>query len=131
MVNLSLREAVKAFNVSRPTLTKAINSGKISGVRNGKQQWEINPAELARVYQPRNATPSHAEQPSHDPPTTQNKVKNDEVERLQRELAIAEAKVEAAERLAQERLERIEDLRRMLPAATASKSVFKWPWSKR
>lgn len=53
---LSIREAVKHFDVSRPTLTKALKTGKVSGVQDGQGQWQLDPAELARVY-PGRATP--------------------------------------------------------------------------
>lgn len=131
MANLSLREAVKSFNVSRPTLTKSLNSGKLSGVRNGKGQWEIDPAELSRVYHPRKeevANPSREEQVET---TTSNSSSAQEIERLKADLALAMARAEAAEILAQERAERIEDLRRMLPFPShpKQKSRFFWPWS--
>lgn len=116
MKNLSLREAVKAFDVSRPTLTKAINSGKLSGTRNSKGQWEISSSELARVYQPRTTqgeTLDRGEQANFTTPNTNVSL---EIERLRADLALAEARAEAAEKLAQERADRIEDLRRMLPA---------------
>jgi hypothetical protein len=53
MALLSLREAERRFDVTRPTLTKALNSGKISGRKNDKGHWTIDHAELARVYAPR------------------------------------------------------------------------------
>ena len=46
MANVSIREAVKIYQVSRPTLTKALKTGKVSGVQDGKGQWQIDPAEL-------------------------------------------------------------------------------------
>ena len=47
---LSIREAVKHFDVSRPTLQKALKSGKISGVQDGQGTWTIDPSEMARIY---------------------------------------------------------------------------------
>lgn len=47
---LSLREAVKVFDVSRPTLRKSLKSGKVSGVQGGKGHWQVDAAELAHVY---------------------------------------------------------------------------------
>lgn len=116
MKNLSLREAVKAFNVSRPTLTKAINSGKLSAVRNGKGQWEISPSELGRVYQARVTDTAKTDPQEQVNFTASNTHIKADLEKLKAELALAEARAESAERLAQERAERIEDLRRMLPA---------------
>lgn len=132
MENLSLREAVKAFNVSRPTLTKALNSGKLSGIRNAKGQWEISPSEMARVYHPRATEVGSTVHDEQGKFTTRNTPENMEMERLKADLALAEARADAAEKLAQERADRIEDLRRMLPApdvsATARKQRSWWPW---
>jgi len=131
MANLSLREAVKEFNVSRPTLTKSLNSGKLSGVRNGKGQWEIDTSELARVYQRRvvnseiGGKTEQGKFAGHDVPLS------GEIEKLRTALALAEARAEAAEKLAQERSERIEDLRRILPPPNLSASGKPrglWSW---
>jgi hypothetical protein len=133
MGKISLREAVKLFNVSRPTLTKAINSGKITGVRNGKGQWEIDPSELTRVYQPRVSSPERIEQVEGGNLPTMNTSEH-EVERLKSALALAELRADAAEKLAQERAERIEDFRRMLPPPNdpdATLIRWHWPWQKR
>lgn len=135
MKNLSLREAVKAFNVSRPTLTKSLNNGKLSGVKNGKGQWEISPSELARVYQPRSVNTEIREQAEQVNFTTKNTAQNTEIERLKADLALAEARAEAAEKLAQERADRIEDLRRILPSLATSEGASRprgwWPWRRR
>lgn len=131
MENLSLREAVKLFDVSRPTLTKAINSGKLSGVRNDKGQWEISPSELTRVYRPRVAEPANHSDQEQVKFTTSNTPANTDIARLKAELALAEARAEAAEKLAQERAERIDDLRRMLPPPITSAPRSLWPWKRR
>jgi len=56
---MTLRQAAKVFNVSRPTLSKALKSGKITGepvYRDGPgtpvTEWRVDPAALARVYSP-------------------------------------------------------------------------------
>lgn len=53
MGKISIREAVKEFQISRPTLTKALNSGKISGEKDGNGTWMMDTSELSRVYRPR------------------------------------------------------------------------------
>lgn len=128
MANLSLREAVKVFDVSRPTLTKALNSGKISGVRNGKGEWEIDPAELSRVYSPRSPVVVRDGKDEQANLPTQNTANLEELGKLKTALALAEARAEAAEKLAQERAERIEDLRRMLPLPDTKKKRRLWWW---
>ncbi len=54
MPKLSVNEAVKHFQVSRPTLTKALKGGKVTGVKDGAKGWQIEPSELARIYIPKN-----------------------------------------------------------------------------
>lgn len=116
MVNLSIREAVKIYQVSRPTLTKALKNGKVSGVQDDKGQWQINPAELARVYQPRTEGAATVGQYLPDNFTNKNIHLSDEVDALKTQLAEAEQRAAVAEALAEERGKHIEDLRRMLPA---------------
>jgi len=128
MANLSIREAVKVYDVSRPTLTKALKIGKVSGVKGVKGQWEIDPAELARVYQPRTSEVDNDGKEDAVNFTTKNTADSIDLERLKGALAVAEARADAAERLAQERSDRIEDLRRMLPAPYPSRKRSWWPW---
>lgn len=131
MTKLSLREAAKTFNVSRPTLTKALKIGKISGQQDAAGGWKVDHSELARVYQTRTKeTVNNSEiEPANF--ATSNTPIAQEIERLKTALLLAETRVEAAERLAQERAERIEDLKRMLPSPEAvlqSQRRRWWPW---
>ena len=53
MALISVSRAVKLFDVSRPTLIKALKEGKISGDHkeiNGSSTWQIDTSELARLY---------------------------------------------------------------------------------
>ena len=126
MGKLSLREAVKHFDVSRPTLQKALKNGKLSVVQNGKGHWTIDPAEMARVYQPRSALPDKVEKALPGNFTNVNTPLDGEVNVLKSALALAEARADAAEKLAQERAERIEDLRRMLPPPVSAGGALVW-----
>ena len=56
MAGLSIREAVKHFDVSRPTLANDLRKGKVSGIKDGQGAWSIDHSELARVYKPRATT---------------------------------------------------------------------------
>jgi len=49
----TMGQAAKEAGVSKATLSRAIKSGKLSASRNDKNGWDIDPAELFRVY-PRN-----------------------------------------------------------------------------
>lgn len=131
MDKLSLREAVKHFDVSRPTLQKALKSGKVSGVQDGKGHWTIDPAEVARVYQPRKPNPVKEANSLPDNITSQNTPLDDQVNVLKSALALAEARAETAEKLAQERSEHINDLRRMLPPPMPINVEHRWRWWRR
>lgn len=129
MANLSIREAVKHFDVSRPTLSKALKSGKLTGVQDGQGQWSIDPSELARVYQPRPAEVDKANKDSPVNLSTMNTPLSGEVERLRERLAEAEQRAAVAEALAEERARHLDDLRRMLPAPAPMPRLRRWwPW---
>lgn len=46
----SLKQAAEAIGKSKPTVLRAIQTGKISAKKNDLGEWEIDPAELHRVY---------------------------------------------------------------------------------
>jgi len=46
----SLRDAAEAVGLGKPSILKAIQKGRISAKKNELGQWEIDPAELHRVY---------------------------------------------------------------------------------
>lgn len=137
MANLSIREAVKHYQVSRPTLTKALKNGNISGAQDNQGKWSIDPSELARVYQPRADASDVSNQALTGQPdanlTSSNTPYPAELEALRAQLmevelraVKAETRADAAELLAKERAERIEDLRRMLPPPEAPKKRRWW-----
>lgn len=116
MANLSLREAVKHFDVSRPTLQKALKSGKISGVQDGQGHWTIDPAELTRVYRPRRLSmdkASHSEEPLSTPTQKHldTKALEREVELLREMLAKAETNADQWRTLAERQQLLLEDRR--------------------
>ena len=48
----TLGQAAKATGKSKPTIQRAIKNGRISAVRNDDGSYEIDPAELHRVFEP-------------------------------------------------------------------------------
>jgi predicted site-specific integrase-resolvase len=48
----SLHQAATACGVNKSTILRAIKAGKISAVRDEQGQWQVEPAELHRVYPP-------------------------------------------------------------------------------
>ena len=49
---MSLKQAAEISGKTKPTVLKAIKSGRLSAVKNDLGQWKIDPAELERVYPP-------------------------------------------------------------------------------
>lgn len=45
-------QAAKAAGISKATITRALKSGKISGMKDDSGAWVIDPAELHRVFSP-------------------------------------------------------------------------------
>ena len=59
---ISISRAAKLYDVSRPTLQKALKDGMISGQKvkaGGSESWQIDTAELGRLYQLRDGNPSN------------------------------------------------------------------------
>jgi len=48
----SLKQAATASGKSKPTILRAIQTGKISAEKDEQGEWQIEPAELHRVYPP-------------------------------------------------------------------------------
>jgi septal ring factor EnvC (AmiA/AmiB activator) len=48
----SLKQAATASGKSKPTILRAIQSGKVSAEKDEQGEWQIDPAELHRVYPP-------------------------------------------------------------------------------
>ncbi len=48
----TLGQAAKATGKSKPAILDAIKSGRLSATRDERRQWQIEPAELHRVYAP-------------------------------------------------------------------------------
>ena len=109
MSKVSIAKAAKLFAVSRPTLLDHLKKGKLSGEKVG-DSWQIDMAELKRVYQPRNGKGDNTRH--DDLPQTGTTPAGE----LQAEIRVLQAKLEAAEKLAEERARHLDDLRKLLPA---------------
>jgi hypothetical protein len=51
-MGLSAKDAAKAVGMTKQGVIKAIKDGKISANKDARGQWDIQPAELFRVYNP-------------------------------------------------------------------------------
>lgn len=89
----TLGEAAKATGKTKSALSKALGKGRISGIKNDAGEWEIDPAELHRVYPAISKTPLNAAE-QETPVNTDSSA----------EIKLLEAKLEAA-------LEQIDGLR--------------------
>jgi len=119
MSKVSIAKAAKMFDVSRPTLLDHLKKGKISGEKVG-EAWQIDMAELKRVYQRRGG---NTDTTRHDAFAVPDMGRDKE---LESEIRLLQAKLEAAERLAEERAVHLEDLRALLPGPGTRRRW--WPW---
>jgi hypothetical protein len=94
MQPFTLNQAAKACHKSKSAILEAIRAGRLSAGRDDKNQWQIDPAELFRVYPTRTSTeplyqvdhyqPEPTPTPSDNHPTTAmmlDKIASIEVER--------------------------------------------------
>lgn len=79
--------AAKAVGKTKSTITKAIASGKLSAVKNDSGAWEIDVAELHRVYSPSPTATVEIERYDTPVETGEN---SKEIEGLERLLKAAE-----------------------------------------
>lgn len=76
-MNYSLKQSAEATGKSKPTVLRALQSGRLSGKKDDNGEWQIDPAELHRVFPPVQNT------------DTRNDTKSsNEIGALQRELEI-------------------------------------------
>ena len=122
MGKISMAEAARVFAVSRPTLLKHLQQGKISGEKTTVEKntfWQIEESELARVYPRRDeVSVNEADNVTSDGMGA--------ADNLQAEIRLLQAQLEA-EKQARALVERhLEDLRALLPAPEKRRW---WPWS--
>lgn len=67
MTYLTLGEAEKEVGVTKSTISRAIKDGRLSANRNEHGHYQIDPAELFRVYPPINQQVDGAEQGARNP----------------------------------------------------------------
>lgn len=86
----TLTQAALATGMTRQGVLAAIRRGTVSAKKNAQGQWEIDPAELHRVYAPVNSVASHVDSNKAEPVTPHVDIVTD----LQKRLAVAEALLE-------------------------------------
>lgn len=127
MPKVSMLEASKLFAVSRPTLMKHLKQGKITGEKVTVDKnvfWKLEMSELARAYPQRIAAPPKQQElppeftNSYTPPDTA----------LHAEIKLLQAKLDAAERLLEERQKHLDDLRGLLTDRRPAERRPWWRW---
>ena len=97
----SVRQAAEATGKTKPTILRAIQKGKISAKKDEHGEWEIDPAELHRVYEPVPAgTDTHTD--------ANETADSREIELLREMLADKDRQIESLSR----RLESVDEERR-------------------
>lgn len=106
---LTLQQAANATGKAKSTIQRAIKSGRLSATRLYSGSYEIDPAELSRVYQLR-ATGSANHSMKHD--ATQQR--NSETELLQLKVELLQMQLEQSQ-------DSVRDLRQRLDASEAER----------
>ena len=110
-MHLSLGQAAKETGMDKSTISRAIKSGKLSATRKENGGYEIDPAELFRVFAPAS---KKMEPPALAPNTAMDGSSENQALRLQWEAAALRMQWEAATLRIQDKDEEIRDLRHRL-----------------
>lgn len=132
MATLTMGQAAKETGVSKATLSKALKSGRLSYVAKSTAGYEIDPAELFRVFPPKpSATVEDKRSDTHREHLLLDDAHRREVQLLREQLdevrTDRDAWREQAQRLALAAPEAIHPSIPTLPDASAPKRSF-WPW---
>ena len=117
-MKLTLGQAAKAAKRSKGTLSKALNSGGISGEKDDKGRWQIDPSELSR-WMSANPFPNSvdAQEETHME-THENSALSVEVKMLREQIDAMKAE---RNREREQLVDQIEDLRTRLDGAEAER----------
>lgn len=112
---LTLGEAAKVSGYSKPTLSRALKSGKMTGKKGDDGSWQIDPAELNRVFPSKQSLPA--------------KVVTVETPKETPEIKVLQAELEGKNALIEQLNARIEELstfnRLLQPPEKAEKRVVR------
>lgn len=114
-------EAASATGLNTATITRAIKKGRISATKSDTGAWQIDPAELHRVFPPLAGKALTQGEMQGDARAFKEKSKSTnnalqgELEAMRERLAGAEQRAAVAEALAEERGKRLDQLVPLLP----------------
>ena len=143
----SLSEAAKATGKNKTTIQRAIKNGKISASKGDSGSYEIEPSELHRVFPPVTVQRDAQHPQSNDTQQSKFNSINSNLSRvleLEKELAVAQERVNGLEAQKDQMVDTINDLRKRLDSsenritalladnrpAPGSQSWSIWPWRK-
>ena len=130
-MKLSASQAAKKTGKSVPTITRAIKSGKISAQKTGSGGYQIDAAELFRVFKPVDDNPNAKGNMS--PPDTLTNQGDDTLtlRLLQEKVEVLEAALSDAKGERDEWRDQAKRLAVALPPPTVSKPQKRrwWPWA--
>ncbi|MCF7778984.1 hypothetical protein GLP59_15330 [Sulfitobacter sp. M220] len=127
MGKVSVREAVKHYQVSRPTLMKHLKKGKLSANKDDQGTWEIDQSELTRVYKSRKMN-DHVDQSNF--PTLNNSINSNENSLLQVKLDAAMETIERLEADKADWKQQAQSLARLMPPEGAGEGPRRSLWSR-
>ncbi|WP_248633984.1 DNA-binding protein [Novosphingobium nitrogenifigens] len=103
----TLGEAAKATGISKASISRAINSGRISATKKDDGSFSIEPVELHRVYPPKSAVPVSV--------TVNETIRNTDADaRNTSDSNVLQARLDAALEQLRDRDRTVEDLRHRL-----------------
>ena len=91
----TLKQAAEAAGKGKPAILKAIKNGRVSANKNDKGQWEIDPAELHRVYPPVPGTSSGKQESERQETPNNTRELELEVKHLNEKVAMLERERDA------------------------------------
>ena len=116
----SLSEAAKATGKNKTTIQRAIKNGKISAVKGDSGSYEIDPAELHRVFPPVAAQRDAKHPQSNEAQQDKLATENGELARvleLEKERAVAHERASGLEAQKDQMADTISDLRKRLDSS--------------
>lgn len=117
-MKLTLGQAAKTANRSKGTLSKALNSGRISAEKDDKGRWQIDPSELSRWMSANPFPNSRENQYETQEETHENGALGVEVKMLRERIDVMIAE---RDRERGQLVDQIEDLRARLDGAEAER----------
>ena len=135
-VYLTLGEAARQVTVTKPTLHRAINDGRLSANRDEQGHYQIDPAELFRAFDPvsrdsqsddaehtRNTSRNDTERSAEHPETPRNNADDESIRWFQKQIEELQQEKAELRKENNEKDERLSELRLAMAALPSPESV--------